>query len=251
MTRAVLVLLSLGMNPKVALLPEGKDPADVLKNSSGDTWKNILKESVPFIVYQTTTILRTKPSPHVLAKELKTAIFPYLARIVSNIERGSSIEMISQLTGISAQNITSDFEAYQKTLTPQEKKEVVLVKNEGLSLYERYVGLLQKLPPAEKNAFELSFSKISFEDRLLTQPPLAPDRLELLGMLIDREYTHHTIEEIKKVIEELLEKITKKFYQELQTIFTQELATAQYQNDETRTAELLVKLRLIHERSRE
>ena len=44
MDRAALVALSLGMNPKVVVLPEGIDPADFIKENGVEAWKEKLKE---------------------------------------------------------------------------------------------------------------------------------------------------------------------------------------------------------------
>ncbi len=142
--RGAMIALGLDMQVKVALLPTGEDPADIIKKDS-ENWKNIIKNSVNIITFylsrinDETTDLRTR------GRKVREVIFPYLAMIKSSIELDAYIQEIAKATGINQKAINEDFQDFLKVHTPRlEVKEVVnqVKKDESVP---RKIILLKRL----------------------------------------------------------------------------------------------------------
>lgn len=101
--RAWTQALSLGMDVKVAGLPQGEDPASLLLKSR-DEFKNALKNSKHIIDYYLDILKRESKAenqtPEKFKKAVQTEVLPYVAAIDSAIERSNFISRISVQTGI-------------------------------------------------------------------------------------------------------------------------------------------------------
>jgi DNA primase len=246
--RAALVALALGMNTKVAALPLGMDPADYIKAYGADAWKKVLKESVSFIEHQTERILNKGGSTQRLVVELKSSVFPYLARVQSHIERGSFIERIAALAGIAATDIRTDLENYQKTITQSNIQETATtLEAVTLSPYERFYGL-RLLNPNEDTYAELDaeLAVLAFHEHVFVPPTIDESRRLLIEMITSREYGAHTDVERKKIAEELVESVFKDFYRTIKRTLTLALSQAEKGRNTEKATELLKMLNELH-----
>ena len=112
-SRSAMIALSLDMQVKVAQLPEGKDPADIIKESP-DTWKDIIKNSVDIITFHVDRICKNTNDIRQRGKMIRDIIFPFLLIIKSSIDRSSYISIINSKTGIPTDAIIEDFEIYER-----------------------------------------------------------------------------------------------------------------------------------------
>ncbi|MEI7688964.1 MAG: DNA primase [Candidatus Nomurabacteria bacterium] len=112
-SRSAMIALSLDMQVKVAQLPEGKDPADIIKDSP-DTWKDIIKNSVDIITFHVDRICKNTNDIRQRGKMIRDIIFPFLVIIKSSIDRSSYISIINSKTGIPTEAIVEDFEIYER-----------------------------------------------------------------------------------------------------------------------------------------
>ncbi len=112
-SRSAVIALSLDMQVKVANLPEGKDPADIIKENP-DTWKDIIKNSVDIITFHVDRICKNTNDIRQRGKMVRDIIFPFLIMIKSSIDRSSYISIINSKTGIPSSAIIEDFEIYER-----------------------------------------------------------------------------------------------------------------------------------------
>jgi DNA primase len=112
-SRSAMIALSLDMQVKIAQLPEGKDPADIIKESP-DTWKDIIKNSVDIITFHVDRICKNTNDIRQRGKMIRDIIFPFLVIIKSSIDRSSYISIINSKTGIPTDAIIEDFEIYER-----------------------------------------------------------------------------------------------------------------------------------------
>ncbi|MBP6931577.1 MAG: DNA primase [Candidatus Pacebacteria bacterium] len=115
--RGSMIALGLDMQVKVAVLPAGEDPADIIKKDS-EIWKNIIKNSVNIITFYLSRINNDTTELRIRGRKVREVIFPYLAMIKSSIELDSYIQEISQTTGINQKAISDDFQDFLKVHTP-------------------------------------------------------------------------------------------------------------------------------------
>jgi DNA primase len=99
--------LSLGMDLKIAQMPEGVDPADLaLKNP--DELREILRKSKHIIDFLTDALLSRKLDSRVLGKEIQTRVLPYVVLLQSSIEKSHFIKNIAQKTFIKEEALWDD-----------------------------------------------------------------------------------------------------------------------------------------------
>jgi DNA primase len=147
-SRSAMIALSLDMQVKVASLPEGKDPADIILENK-DKWKDIIKNSTDIITFHVDRICKNTNDIRQRGKLVRDIIFPFLVMIKSSIDKSSYVSIIHSKTGIPANAIIEDFGAYErnhqinnpatKDSSPIQKKEPIIYRD---SLEKRLFGII-------------------------------------------------------------------------------------------------------------
>ncbi|MSU54965.1 MAG: DNA primase [Candidatus Taylorbacteria bacterium] len=101
------IALSLGMDVKVAKMPKGDDPADIILRDS-EEWKNIIKNSKHVIDFTLETLLEKNLESRKLGKEVELQILPYIAVLKSAIDQSHFIVKISKAAGIKEEALWSE-----------------------------------------------------------------------------------------------------------------------------------------------
>ncbi len=113
-SRSSMIALSLDMQVKVASLPEGKDPADIIMEN-GDLWKEIIKKAPDVVSFHVDRICKNTNDIRQRGKQVRDIIFPFLMMIKSSIDKSSYISLIHSKTGIPSDAIIEDFSVYEKS----------------------------------------------------------------------------------------------------------------------------------------
>lgn len=107
--RAWTSALALGMNVKVAGLPNGEDPASILGKDK-DKFKESLKSSKHIIDYYIDILSKESMSKDNFKKSIQTEVLPYIAVIDSAIERSNYISRVSVSTNIYETDLREEVE---------------------------------------------------------------------------------------------------------------------------------------------
>jgi DNA primase len=91
--RAAELALSLGMETKIASLPEGEDPASVAKENP-EKWKKALRESEHFIDFILSRTIKKNQSRN-LTKEIIKNVLPMVSLLKSEIEKSQFVKKIA------------------------------------------------------------------------------------------------------------------------------------------------------------
>ena len=140
--RSSMIALSLDMQVKIAILPEGRDPADIILENT-DKWKEIIKNAVNIIDFHLDKICENSSDMRTRGRQIKDIIFPYLSMVKSSIERSSYITSIHKKTGIQEKAIIEDFENYERNNI--NKNEKPKTNKKPLDMKPRRDNLEQKL----------------------------------------------------------------------------------------------------------
>lgn len=252
LSRAALVALALGLNPKVVPLPEGVDPADFLSTHTQDEWKDLLKISQHFILHKLATIRTQATSAHALVRAMREQIFPYLVRIASPIESKLYIESIAKELGIGVEEVVRElalFRTAQPTLAVS-AEEVPVAQSSTLSLEARFVALVAWAHSDRVQACSDRLTNVSFDGATIVLPTLSEVELHHALSIVERDYG--SLDEDSRVFlaDEMAGKIAESFYREQSTIYATELRRAESAQDEVLTATLLNKLQQLQQRRR-
>lgn len=147
--RASKIALSMGMDVKVAKMPEGIDPADLILKHGVDAWRLAIKDSKHVIVFLTEKIveLHSKDMRKV-GVLIRERVLPYVAELGSDIEKAYFLKSISDTTGISEDALKGDLKRIASTANfangmaqPQperveNRKEVIIAKLFSIYLWQ-------------------------------------------------------------------------------------------------------------------
>ncbi len=114
-SRSAMIALSLDMQVKIAVLPERKDPADIIRENP-DTWKDIVKTSVNIVSFHIDRICQSTTDTRIRGRKIREVVFPFLVMVRSAIERSAYMTEINSKTGISEKALIEDFENYEKSV---------------------------------------------------------------------------------------------------------------------------------------
>ena len=146
--------ISLGLEVKIASLPLGKDPAELVKENP-DLWKTALKDSKPAIEYFLSKLLQKEKDRRKLGKAIGEQILPKIALLESSMERSHFISLITKSTGIKEDVVWDDLKKVKfsqpKTQEEEEIKQSALVKKITRSDEYREVIELLKENPEDKD----------------------------------------------------------------------------------------------------
>jgi DNA primase len=137
-TRASKIALALDMDVKVASLPEGIDPADMISKSGKEAWHEAIRNSKHIIEFLLDKILnnKVKSDPRYIGREIKESILPYVDSINSAIEKAHFIKLISESSGITEEALKDDLKKVEQE-SRFEKKEIEKVKEEEGKMFRK------------------------------------------------------------------------------------------------------------------
>lgn len=142
--------LALYLETKVAVLPEGEDPASVIHGSKGgeEKWKSILRSSKPAIEHFLDKILSEESDSRKVGKLIEKRLLPLLALLESSMERGHFVSLIARRTGIKEEVVWDDLRKVKvaKTESAPEVVESTTRKRLRSEEYQEAKALLKDDP---------------------------------------------------------------------------------------------------------
>lgn len=125
--RSSKIALFLGMDLKVAQMPEGLDPADLAKNNP-TLLAESLKNSKHTIDFYTDSLLQKGVSGRELGEQIRKNVLPYIVELQSSIEKSHFIKSVAQKTFIKEDALWDDLRNISRSEVV-EKKEINQVKS--------------------------------------------------------------------------------------------------------------------------
>ncbi len=117
--RSSAIALSLGMDVKIADLPDGKDPADLVL-ANVESWKDVLRNSKPVVEFQIDTVLKKMTAANLdlrlLPQALRENVLPFIAPLTGAMEKAHYIKLIKEKTGLSEESIREDLRKIEASL---------------------------------------------------------------------------------------------------------------------------------------
>ncbi len=123
--RAGKIALGLGMDVKVAKLPEDMDPADLISKDGPEAWKEAVKNSKHLIEFLLDHALKVTSDPRKAGRVIKESILPYVDSIPSAIEKSHFLKKISDQASIPMEALEEDL----KNIEKEQKYERSEIKN--------------------------------------------------------------------------------------------------------------------------
>lgn len=209
--------LSLGMEVKVAVMPEGKDPAD-MAHADHEGLVQAFKDSRHIISFVLDGVVKSSSDHRVTARKVVSDVLPFVVRLQTQSEQGNFVREINQKTGITESALWEDLRKIkQSTVNSQqagdqkgerinvERKDAILKKLMGILFWQR-----EKSPPSiDVDELEKKISDIASPE-ILMHFTSTPD------LVFETESYYNTKDNLSSDITELLhnlleEKLKKEF----------------------------------------
>ncbi|MBY0376353.1 DNA primase [Patescibacteria group bacterium] len=126
--RAGKIALSLGMDVKVATLPAGVDPADMISKEGIDAWKGAIRSSKHLIEFLLGRVIEdAKGDMRKVGREVKERILPFVKSLDSSIEQMHFLKKIADATSISESALKEDLKKVTEELVGASETEIIKV----------------------------------------------------------------------------------------------------------------------------
>jgi DNA primase len=121
--RAARAALLGGMQVKVARLPSGLDPADLIQKEGVDAWRAAIRDSKDIITFLLDVLEEYAKSPDNFRRAVETVVLPFLSDVQSPIAREQYLTQIAKRLGVSEKAVSEAFAKHSRAQTPTRAKE--------------------------------------------------------------------------------------------------------------------------------
>ncbi len=104
--RAARAAMAGGLNVKVAQLPTGLDPADLILKEGAEAWRAAIREAKDIITFLLDVLAEHAPRPDAFRRNVETIVLPFLSDVKSPIAREQYVQEVAGRLGVSEQAIT-------------------------------------------------------------------------------------------------------------------------------------------------
>ncbi len=245
--RAWEIALGLGMEVKILSLPDGKDPADAIKEDER-IWRDAIRRSKHVIEFALSKVVRRGEDIQKLGKGIREEVLPYVASVTSSIDKSYFISRISVETGIKEEALWEDLQKIKfdikipesKSSEIEEKETRVLTRKE--KVLREIVGILLWKKSIGSDASNLK----KIEERIVEilgeeNPAIKKFENDEKALIFEIEIKYQNKESIEKDIKELLENLELETLEEDYRLAQNALKEAEKAEDEKTSGEMLKK----------
>lgn len=240
--------LNVGMDVKIAQLPEGKDPADFAIENP-DMLKSLIQNAQHIIDVELDQIMKTEGDARQRVLKVEKQLIPYIVEIQSEIEKSHFISKIAHRTGIKEDVIWKEVQKRQKNVSESVtySREIqgakVAVPRKG-SIHRTLFGILfwqekQVSPVIDVLDIKTKLSTIIGTDELHElEAEMAKTKDELA---FEAEVSYFNSHNIPKYTGELLLNLKEDYLRELFEKAMSDLQEAEREGQTEKVVELLKK----------
>jgi len=236
MKKTAMMALGIGMNVRVVLLPEGKDPADLILEDKV-LWTNLVKESKHVVDVFLEQISLRQGDQREYWQNIRKHVIVLVKEIPDAIDRAHFIDEIHKRTGIPEKSINEEIQKIEKmksTNIPVEVKDNVEHKISGTrfdTIYRKLSAII--IWQSEKKEPDINIVEIKdkIKNILDSVNLIDIDPSDLQGLVFDVENTYRDGEGLQNDIEELMLLLEEDVYLGKLNKLTREMRLAEKSNN--------------------
>ncbi len=247
--RAGKIALSLGMDVKVASLPKGVDPADLISKEGTDAWKGAIRESKHLIEFILNKILESSGGDNrKVGREIKERVLPYVEALDSSIEKMHFIKKISDATSIPESALKDDLKKVEAELgVSLEVAEIKVVEAQKFRkdyIERRLLGVIlwqQTIGDVSKKVLDTENLLIELAEILKTTPEelLNKNKNNKEDLVFEAEIFYGEGVNIEKDVGELMSNLREEYLKEDLSRKMQDLHVAEEKKEQERATQIL------------
>lgn len=208
--RSAKLAIGKGMEVKVAALPEGMDPADLIKDDPSK-WKQAIREAVPIVDFLLALHQKNERDPRKFQARVRDHILPFIALMKSSIDAAHFVKRVSEALALPMEAVWGDLK--HVSVDRQEGDEVPTAEEKTISRRESLLRTLWGVALSQETAekpfidslqLQEDIARISGETRAKLGERLAAarDRLIFEAEFIAEEHPGDTVLLIGELLRE-------------------------------------------------
>jgi DNA primase len=257
--RAARIALSLGMDVKVAQMPEGVDPADLISKKGSTAWHEAIKHSTHIIEFVLDKILKDYANDaRKITREIKEKILPYVDALESAMEKTHFIKKISDVSSISEEALKDDLKKItNKSVNERREVEDILEKESEIFrrdyIEQRLLSIIFWQKSLAEPVIKVESILQKFADILKSEPSV------ILGMYKDKSedliyeaevfYGQETT--LEKDIQELFYNLEEEYINEELLRKLRELNIVEVTHDKIKITEVMTQINELTKRKQD
>jgi len=252
--RSALIALQQGFDAKVARLPEGADPADVLTGEAGlEKWKLIIKEAKHIIeflldVYQE----QNGDDERAFKKKVEEVILPFVARVQSKIDQEHFIKIVAGRIGASESVVALTLSGIKVPKNEEEDTQISSARSQDYRKQFNPLAMLVAIITWQKALKEQVIDVDAIEARIVDMVSDLAYKAALEsvteGEITYVEGLYEGTEAVQAVVAERLEYLQQSTLRSDRLRFTQDLLQAESRGDDAVVTELQSKITEINKK---
>ena len=243
--RAFQIALGLGMNVRVASIPDGKDPADyILKNAKDNSggWAEVIGSSKHIMDFYLSTLSTRGLDARGYRDEVEKKVLPLILAMQSKIEQAHFIVEVARKLGISENAVWEEVKrlrALGATITPPIKTlpqgggelsdRKAPIKTRRQVAEEEIIGILHWQEGHKEPAIDVLVVRKTYQDRLSRYDLTlhCPTDDEMRNLIIKAEHTYDHGPGLLGSIEEMLDTLEAEVLKERQADLLRKISEAE------------------------
>lgn len=251
--RGIDLALSLGLEVKIALLPDGLDPADLAK-TAGQAWSQAVAGATNVIDFYLAALARSQSDQRTLNRRVVQEVLPYVARLENSIDQANFVSKIATFVGTTEEPIWVELKKIQANLslaveTPVANIEFAVEEVSRREKLDRQVlGLwwwLESQAKPELTALVAKITTVVGEKKEELTQPFATDRDTLI---LEAELTYDGVANLERTIFDLLNEWQIANLRDELTLLLKRIKLAETAGQETELTELLKTHQMLNEK---
>ena len=166
--RAARAALQSGLNVKVARLPEGLDPADLILKNGKEAWSKAIRDAKDIITFLLDVLEEHAKRPEDFRRNVENLVLPYLADVSSPIAKESYVREIAKRIGASEHAVQESLARLPSVVQPQAAETTSENKSAFTRAAHAYAILLWQRT-LEKPLLDLTAYEKNLEDAIGTR----------------------------------------------------------------------------------
>ncbi len=242
------IALSLGMDVKVASMPEGVDPADLISKVGADAWKEAIRKSQHFISFMLERILKDAGGDaRKVGRGIQEKLLPFVNDLESSIEKSHFITLIGNKSGIAESALLEDLKKVETELRSETEDTKVAKNNVEKKL---------RKDPIERRLLGIAFWQESLTERVI-DPEVIFNKLSKIkeifqsikeDLIYEAEEFYANSDNLKRDVNEMLLNIEEEYLNE--ELF-KKMVEIKNLKDKTTELEILKRINEINKRKEE
>ena len=246
--RAADLMLGRGIDLKVAQLPDGQDPADLIAAGS-DTFKKIIGQSTHVIEFLLSVLAAEGKDERAYKLRARDEIVPYLLKLESSIDREHFIGVIAKQLETSSDAIALEvarlaaYQSEEPVVSGAGKPEVALSHENRLESVKQYVAVVgEVVEERERKVIENIFAEIVNQTARDYRKTIPTEKVSELVFRLEQQFDGL---QSKLLYEELSDRLTELYQLELKSVLKTEkqlLQEAERNGESKRISECLERI---------